>query len=211
MRQVLTDYNIRMSSASDTVLPVRSTLDMLNPDIDISDLLTRWENFAEEQSCMHVTAMRHYRLLNYIMVIPAIIISTIGGAGNISLSSIGQCPSNTWQIVFGSMSVVSASMFTIQKFLGLTELQEIHTFYSSMFFKLSNEIRLHMTIAKSEQKTYTSLAEFAKEIKKNIDVCLEKAPILSKRIMLNEEKKRGRLTVICSTHASEQGGGGSQV
>lgn len=155
-------------------------------------LLSEWETYAEQQACMHDQARAYFRNSNYSLAIPAIILSTIGGTGNIGISSSSCNGTNLLNILFGSIGLISATLFTIHRYLNLPELQQQHDFYSDEFEKLSKEIHLQLIIRNDSHRTYASLVEFAKECKKQMDIIIDKAPAIPKSITFAEEKKRGK-------------------
>lgn len=160
-------------------------------DESIIALLQEWEQFANDQCVLHEEARRHFKLHNYMLAIPAIILSTVSGTGNIGLSS-SECTSGILSIAFGSLALVSASLFSIHRYMNLPELQQMHEFYSDEFTKIANEIRMNIVLRNDASKTYTSIHEFTKNIKKHLDICIDKAPAVPMSIIILQEKNKGR-------------------
>lgn len=169
---------------------------------ELLQLLIEWETYSEEQACMHDQSRAYFRNFNYTLAIPAIVLSTIGGTGNIGISSsscTGTGGTSLLNIVFGSIGLVSATLFTVHRYLNLPELQQQHDFYSDEFEKLSKEIHLQLIIRNDTHRTYASLVEFAKECKKQMDLIIDKAPPIPKHITHREQQKRGKLTQLTRT------------
>jgi hypothetical protein len=179
--------------------------EVITNETELIQLLVEWASYAEEQACMHDQARTYYRTFNYTLALPAIVLSTIGGTGNIGVSSTDCSNTTMLNIVFGSLGLASATLFTIHRYLNLPEYQQQHDFYSDEFEKLAKEINLQLIIRNDSHRTYASLVEFAKECKKMIDVIIDKAPPIPKHISRREERKRGRkltkinrvISVIC--------------
>jgi hypothetical protein len=152
------------------------------------ELLHEWSDFCEVQSVLHDMCRGHFRKWNVMIAIPAILLSTVGGAANISIS---RDPSQDHQIktiIFGSFSLASAACFTIHRYLSLPELQQSHDFYSDEYAKLMNEIRMQLKIDHSEHKTYCHIVEFCKACKRELDILIDKAPAIPMNIR-NKYKK----------------------
>lgn len=128
-----------------------------------------------EQHALHEKAVGFYRTLNMILYVPAILLSTIGSAANMSVSSGDHQP---LQLIFSSMSLFSTAVFTIHRYMQLPELQQAHMFYTDEFKKLSNEIKMHMSIDESGNKMFVDLVEFTKYCKGRLDMLVDKAPLI---------------------------------
>lgn len=178
-------------------------------DITLSDesvehetrlVLQDWHAFCVEQSNLHNRSRERKKIFNYAMAIPAILLSTISGTANIGIGS-GDCGTrNNWiSIMFGAMGLVSASLFTVHRYLRLPELQQEHDFYADEYEKLALTIEMHLVLTDNEEaKTFKNLGEFMKECKKDIDLLIDKAPAVAS---LNKPKyvKPSRSAERCST------------
>lgn len=138
---------------------------------DLHDLLMNWEDFCNEQSMMHDIARARYKFLNYLLALPSILLTTVSGAGNLSVDN-----NRVASFVLGSMALAAGAIFSIHRYMNLPELQQQHDFYSDEFLKLRNSIRLHKVITKTSNKTYASMLEFSKHINTQIDNCIDKSP-----------------------------------
>lgn len=155
-------------------------------------LLREWEMYSRKQALMHNKMRATMRWRNYTLAIPAILLTTISGSANISLGAQNECGQRDhWlPIVFGSMGLMSAAMFSIHRYLTLPELQKEHDFYSDEFEKLSLEINMQLVLDQNNQsKTYRNIDEFIKECKKRLDVLIDKAPAISGRVAKEVERK----------------------
>ena len=167
-----------------------SMLDSLTTEQEVLDLLEQWEKFADERSELHGKARSHYKLLNYSLSIPAILLTTVSGTGNIGLST-SMCEVTALSIAFGALGIVSAALYSIHRFMDIPELQETHALYSSEFHKIHDEIHLNIVICHDGRRTFASVIELAKSIKNDLDVCTDKAPSIPGAVLKRETAKRG--------------------
>jgi hypothetical protein len=118
-----------------------------------------------------------FRHRNFYIAIPAIVLSTISGSATISLSTQFE-RLNILGILFGSMALIASAMFSIHRYLQLPELQREYDFYSCEFEKLRLEIKLQLTLVKTapDASVYRNIGEFSKEIKKRMDILIDKGP-----------------------------------
>jgi hypothetical protein len=165
-------------------------------------LLKEWQGFCEEQCILHDMCRGRYKKLNYFFAIPAILLSTVGGTANIGLSG-NSCSVDGEQkwlsIVFGSLGLSSAALFTIHRYMNLPELQQQHEFYSGEYAKLLNEIKMQLFIDGSENPTYHNLVEFVKACKQKLDSQIDKAPSIARSIAKKYDmqcKANKRMTTI---------------
>ena len=180
-----------------------SVLDSLTNEQEVLDLLGQWEQFADERSELHGKARRYYKLLNYSLAIPAILLTTVAGTGNIGLST-SMCDDTALSIAFGAMGIVAASLFSIHRYVNIPELQQTHDFFGDEFYKLGNEIRLNIVIRHDERRTFASVIELSKSIKKNFDICVAKAPALPWIITTRETARKGCLRTMITKVASSE-------
>lgn len=170
-------------------------------------LLKEWEKFCDEQSRLHDASRSYYKKLNYNIAIPAILLSTIGGTANIGISG-NECSDKhdsdadsykRWlPVVFGSIGLFSAALFTIHRYMSIPELQKEHDFYSDEYAKLFNEIKMQLFICNSPHKTYINLTEFTKSCKRTLDVLVDKEPPIPGKIrkkVLGTEEYRSNAAV----------------
>lgn len=167
-------------------------------------LLKEWMEDCEKRCKCHSLSQTYYSILNLCLSIPAIGLSTVAGSGNIGVgsSTSGTCNnSKSWlSILFGTLGLVSASLFTIHRSMAFPELQKAHGFYSCEFEKLALEIKMQLVLdKKTEYHTYKNIAEFMKECKKNMDILIDRAPIIPdnivKKVAAQKDKDKALVTV----------------
>lgn len=171
-------------------------------------LLKEWLAFCDEQSRLHDGGRAFFGNWNYIIAIPAILLSTIGGTANIGISGNDCSTNNTsttqqqsttepykrWlPIVFGSIGLLSAALFTIHRYMSIPELQKEHDFYSDEYAKLYNEIKMQLFICNSPHKTYINLTEFTKSCKRTLDILVDKEPPIPESVKKKYIKDKNAL------------------
>lgn len=155
----------------------------------LRSLLIEWQEYCSAQSEIHDRMRAILRFRNYMLYLPAILLSTIAGGGNIGIGA-QSCGSNSWlPIMFGSFGLASAAIITVHKYLNLAPLQELHDIYSDEFEKIAKDIRMQ-TVLGTGSETYRNLSEFAKDCKKRLDPIIDKAPPTFKSVQLSVENLR---------------------
>ncbi len=158
-------------------------------------LLNEWLKFCEIQSeCQDVCRVRS-NYLNYALLFPAVILSTVSGSANIGVGSSNSSSCNNSQstltIIFGTMSLISAALYTFIRTTQLPEKAKEFAFYSDEYQKLANDIKLQLA---THSHTYRNQTEFVKQCKRNLDNLIDKAPIVEssiiKKVTAKYEKRR---------------------
>jgi len=171
-----------------------TSLHYLNTQTEITALLENWEKFCDEQSQMHSVSVSYFRTINYLIAIPAILLSTFSGAGSIGLAS--SCNTDSLSIALGFLVLVSGAMFSIHRYMNIPELQQMHDFYGDEFYKLSNSIRLNLVLSTDDSRCFKNIQEYSKFIKGQIDICVDKAPGIPRHVMRKTKKRIGQLTIM---------------
>jgi hypothetical protein len=157
---------------------------------ELQELLFFLEGYCDKRSRINNEMQTIFRHRNFYIAIPAIIISTISGSGTISLS-VHLEKYNILGILFGSMALIAAALFSVHRYLQLPELQKEYTIYSDEFEKLRIEIKLQLTLDRDEPESscYRNLPEFAKESKKRLDILIDKSPAFFKKVEKRVDKQ----------------------
>lgn len=148
-------------------------------------ILQRWRDFAQEQGVLHDKSRVYYRLLDFGMMIPAILLASVAGVSIISTSSKEKCDTNTnWLLVaMGSASILSSALVTIHRYTTVADLQRRHDTYADAFTTFSNELDMQLALDTAEQgRVFTSTQELIKHAKRNLDILVDKAPGLPAHI-----------------------------
>ena len=157
-------------------------------------LLKRWKNITNSFETLHQNSYEYYKKINYGLMIPVILLTTISGIFNMVLSfNTTDCSDDIndfpLQIMLSSFSLTAGALTTLYNFLNVPTYQESHNMHSSEFNKLYREIEMELVLYQSSNKTYTSLAEFIKITKTNLDRLIENAPPIPTFILSKHFKK----------------------
>jgi hypothetical protein len=157
---------------------------------ELEELLFFLEEYCDKRARIMTIQHTIFRLRNFYIAIPAIIISTISGSATISLSAHFE-KYNVLGIVFGSLTLISAAMFSVHRYLQLPELQKEYDIYADEFEKLKIEIKLQLILDKDdpESSVYRNLPEFAKDAKKRLDILIDKSPAYFERVEKRVDKQ----------------------
>lgn len=154
-------------------------------------LLQDWRMFTQKYEWLHLKSYSHFKFLNYGIMIPIIILTSISGSANIILSS-GMSSNNGCnspegidypQLVVGFMTISAAILTTIYNFMKIPELQQKHFTHTSGFNKLTREIEMELVLYETTHKTYSSLEEFIKAMRTTLDRYIDSAPSIPGKIL----------------------------
>jgi len=148
------------------------------------ELLARWFEICKNYSHLHHLSFDYYRKVNYLMMMPIMIITTLTGSFNLVLSFY---PTLIYiQIVLGVLGLIAGMISSMYNFLEIPQLQEQHNLFSARFEKYGRTIEMELVLYKNKSKTYASLAEFIKIIKSEIDHLVDNGPFIPTHILRND-------------------------
>ena len=147
------------------------------------ELLGRWFEICNNYSHLHHLSFDYYRKVNYLMMLPIMIITTVTGSFNLVLSFY---PTSIYvQISLGVLGLFAGMISSMYNFLEIPQLQEQHNMFSARFEKYGRTIEMELVLYKNKSKTYASLAEFIKIIKSEIDHLVDNGPFIPSHILQN--------------------------
>jgi hypothetical protein len=162
----------------------------------LDQLLEEWKVYASLNSIMHNASRGHFKSLNYGLMIPSVVLSSLTGVGTIGIASkeeSGSCGNALILLAFGAIGICSTCLLTVHRLMNVAELQKEHDLYSDMFESLANEIDMQLTLDESiGSKMFTNKQEFAKYCKSRMDILIDKAPPIPKGIL--KKYKPGQMT-----------------
>jgi hypothetical protein len=149
-------------------------------------LLEEWERTCIILSTMHAATRDYFTRLNYLLVIPATILSTVASSTNIGVGSSAQkngneacgAESNWISIATGIMGMLSVALYSIHRYMNVPESEKTHDYFADEYDKLRVEIRMQKIVDHSLSKTYLNLTEFTKACKRNLDILTDKSPTI---------------------------------
>lgn len=154
------------------------------------ELLGRWFEICNNYSHLHHLSFDYYRKVNYLMMMPIMIITTVTGSFNVVLSFY---PTLIYiQIVLGVLGLIAGMISSMYNFLEIPQLQEQHNMFSARFEKYGRTIEMELVLYKNKSKTYASLAEFIKIIKSEIDHLVDHGPFIPSHILRNDSLRMNK-------------------
>jgi hypothetical protein len=110
--------------------------------------------WAEEALClrkMHEIEHRRYAARNLQLTIPVIIMSTLTGVANFSLSSFSEVWRERIPVIIGSVNILAGMITTISQYLRVSETSEGHRVASIAYGKLNRNIQSELTLPRGER------------------------------------------------------------
>ena len=161
---------------------------MSSTNKSIDQLLSEWRTYASVNSVMHDESRGHFKSLNYGLMIPSVVLSSATSLGAIGIGSKEQgssCSQNPWILIaLGIVGIASTCLQSVHRLMNVAELQREHDLYSDLFASLANEIDMQLILDDAaESKMFTNKREFVKYCKGRLDVLMDKAPPIPKRIL----------------------------
>ena len=151
------------------------------------ELLSKWKAICENYSQLHEQSYIYYKRLNNGLMIPIITLSTCGGSINVILSL--QHAQWYYQLCMGFFGLFVGLLSGIYNCLNVPEYQEKHDIFSHSFDQLARTIDMELVLFVSKNDTYSSLQEFIKIVKSNLDKLTENAPSIPEFILVKMNEK----------------------
>ncbi len=167
-----------------------------NDDLDneiegkLQNLIDEWFIFCERNSVLHSMCCAFYKRWGNIVSLSAIFLSTVAGTSSLATSGEEGEKRRAISIVLGILGLLSGSLMTVHRYFNFNQLEKDHSFYSSEYAKLKNEMHMQLYIHQCNSKTYVNLVEFCKSIKGNIDSLLDRSPAISNTIVQQYEERK---------------------
>lgn len=163
-------------------------------------LLQMWRRFAHRQADLHDMSSSHFQVINYMMMIPAVMLSSAAGVGAFTVSTSDTCSSNAgWvPIVIGTASLLSSALVTIHKLTDVAVVQKEHDLFSDMYINFANEIDMQLALHQAPNATpyFANVEEFMKHTKHVLDNLVDKAPIIPHRFIARANRRRSQGPVV---------------
>ena len=162
-------------TSENTIVCIDNNCNLINELL----LIKKWGETTKNYHWLHEQSFFYYKKLNHSIMIPIIIFTTLSGTINILLPTIDSNYDkiNIYiQILSGCLSMIAAILTTIYNFLKIPEIQEKHFNNSFLFDKISRMIDMELILINTNKKTYSTLEEFMKVLKTEIDRLMELSP-----------------------------------
>lgn len=165
----------------------------LDSMFDSIKTLNIWYTYCRRMAIIHDRMRAIMRFRNYSLYISALLLSTIASSATISLGvQDNKCDKSAeWvKIFFGSMGLASVAMFSIHRYLMLPEFQREYDLYSDEFEKLRLDISMHIALHNNAEnsETYRNYSECLKDIKRRMDLIIDKGPPFFERVAHSVDK-----------------------
>lgn len=149
-------------------------------------LLTDWFRRARESQYIHYECGVWFSRLNYLLGIPAIVMST--AVGTAVFASLETSATGTQKILVGLVSIVAAVLASLQTFLRFSERAEAHRATGSGYGAIRRSLEYLKTFPPADEE---ELKRAFNEVKKQMDALAKEAPEVPSRMKkkLDDEVK----------------------
>lgn len=134
-------------------------------------LLQQWADMANSYAYLHEDSHRRCRTRNYMFALPIIVLSSIAGSANFASAKIGWAYTNE---VLGIISVLTATIATVQSYLKVAERSEAHRISFLGFSKLARNIQTELGFPPEERPTEGP--QFVAAVRSELDRLFEVSP-----------------------------------
>ena len=141
----------------------------------VENLLTDWYRRIRFAQFAHYEAAKSYDRMNYGLGIPVVILSTFVGTS--VFANIVSTVDARFQILIGLVSVVAASLASLQTFFRFSEKAEKHRTAASKYGALRREIEEIMVLCNQEE-----LKDSISNLRSRLDKLSEEAPHIPHQI-----------------------------
>ncbi|NJL46670.1 MAG: DUF4231 domain-containing protein [Leptolyngbyaceae cyanobacterium SM2_5_2] len=139
------------------------------------NLLSDWYRRIRFAQFAHYEAAKSYDRMNYGLGIPVVVLSTFVGTS--VFANIGSTVDATFQILIGLVSVVAATLASLQTFFRFSEKAEKHRAAASKYGALRREIEEIMVL-----RSQADLKDAIPSLRSKVDRLSEEAPHIPHRI-----------------------------
>lgn len=149
--------------------------------VQIEELLRRWCDISACYKWLHDESFRIYKNSNYWYSIPIILLSTIAGGLNLSLT--GYVPAEYLsfsQAGIGALNIFTGVLTTLQNFFKYAQLSESHANASQGWSKIQRNIEVEL---KLEKEFRTDADRFLRDCRRDYDRLIEQSPPIPKDII----------------------------
>jgi len=153
------------------------------------DLLKEWAEKGRYYAWMHNKASNDYSRLNNALTMPLIIVSTLTGSA--SFSQVGTHKTSfflttIFPFVIGAMSISTALLSSLTKFLKTSELTEKHNMFYRQYNILVRNICLELSLPPSQRKNPADTLNINRH---EFDRLVNEAPNIPEHVIIEFNKK----------------------
>lgn len=169
-------------------------------------LLDSWAENAASYKWMHIKAARYYNLMNDLITIPIIVLSSLSAMGAVFVISNNEGETidranNIIEYIFAGANLIVATLSSIQKYKRFGEISERHRTAAVEYSKFYREIKLELVL---DPKVRNYAIDYSKNIKMAYDKLLSSSPEIPGHISRDLERIRDQpyCKTLIQTNAS---------
>lgn len=170
-------------------------------------LLDSWAENAASYKWMHIKSARYYNLMNDLITIPIIVLSSLSAMGAVFVISNNEDEemidhTNTIiEYIFAGANLIVATLSSIQKYKRFGEISERHRTAAVEYSKFYREIKLELVL---DPKARHYAIDYSKNIKMAYDKLLSSSPEIPGHISKDLERIRDQpyCKTLIQTNAS---------
>ncbi len=148
----------------------------------VEDLLADWRNRVYAAQSAHYASADRFRLLNYVVGVPAVIFSSV--VGTALFAGIEKDTPRTW--VVGSVSILAAILAALQTFLRFAERASLHATAGDWYSAIRRDIEEIIHLPPELRGTPKECLD---EVRKEMNRAAQDSPELSVRAWKREANR----------------------
>lgn len=169
-------------------------------------LLDSWAENAASYKWMHIKSARYYNLMNDLITIPIIVLSSLSAMGAVFVISNNEGETinranNIIEYIFAGANLIVATLSAIQKYKRFGEISDRHRTAAVEYSKFYREIKLELVL---DPKARNYAIDYSKNIKMAYDKLLSSSPEIPGHISKDLERIRDQpyCKTLIQTNAS---------
>ena len=153
------------------------------------EIFADWADIAACYRLLHDWSQKKYHKLNLGLSIPVILLTTLTGSANLSVSSVTGDDKDNQKIsnlVIGGISIVAGILSTVSNFLRYAPSMEAHRIASLSWGKLQRTISVELALDRNDRK---DSMDFLKVCRAEIDRLIEQSPSIPESVLKRFEQQ----------------------
>jgi hypothetical protein len=144
-------------------------------------LLNKWSKMAQNYDLLHTKSYMNYQQKYYYLTIPVIILSTLTGSVNFTISYFPIDFQKYIPIIIGSINIFVGILQTVNNFFKISDKVSDHKLSSIQFDRFSRNIITELSLKPEDRKHNTY--EFIQLCKKDLDGIINNSPTIPLKIL----------------------------
>lgn len=147
------------------------------------EIFADWADIAACYRLLHDWSQKKYHRLNLGLSIPVILLTTLTGSANLSVSSVTGDDKDSQKfsnLVIGGISIVAGILSTVSNFLRFAPSMEAHRIASLSWGKLQRTISVELALDRNDRK---DSMDFLKVCRAEIDRLIEQSPSVPESVL----------------------------